>query len=172
MKIGVMISDVIGSLFKKPVTISYPLEPSPAPERYRGQVLYEPDKCTGCLLCCKECPANALDLVIIDRKTKKFVMKYRADRCVYCGQCVISCRFKALAMSNTIWELASLINEPLLLHQGRIEDIQYMIEKEKAGESITAAQPVIKITPLKAEIEYAEPFLAKGASGRNDDDGK
>ena len=71
MKFGVMLSDVIRSLFKKPVTRQYPFEKTAAPERLRGKLYWEPSRCTGCMLCCKDCPSNALELTTIDRAAKQ-----------------------------------------------------------------------------------------------------
>jgi formate hydrogenlyase subunit 6/NADH:ubiquinone oxidoreductase subunit I len=50
-------------------------------------------------------------------------MRYRADRCTYCGQCVVACRFKCLELSHEEWELAALTKEPFTVYYGRSEDI-------------------------------------------------
>jgi TPP-dependent indolepyruvate ferredoxin oxidoreductase alpha subunit len=53
----------------------------------------DPDKCTGCTLCAKKCPVEAISgepkkLHVIDNEV-----------CVKCGQCITSCRFDAVYKS-------------------------------------------------------------------------
>ncbi len=73
------------------------------------------DLCGGRPVCVEYCPAEALELIIVDRATKNFQMKYHADRCTFCGQCVESCKTKSIIMSNKIWELASVDKESFLI---------------------------------------------------------
>jgi NAD(P)H-quinone oxidoreductase subunit I len=133
MSIGAMLDEVIKSLFKKPATEFYPFERSAVTENLRGKLYYDPEKCSGCQLCVKDCPANALELITVDKVNKRFVMHYHADRCTFCDQCVQSCRFKCLNLSNEDWELASLRKEPLTVYYGRDEDILPLLK--------AAAQP-------------------------------
>lgn len=127
MKIGSLIGDILKSLFKKPATVRYPLERIKAPERYRGQLFWEPEKCTGCQLCIKDCPSNAIELIVLDKVNKRFVMRYDKDKCTYCAQCVASCRLKCLNMSSEQWELASLKKEPFTVYYGRDEDVKFLL---------------------------------------------
>ncbi len=133
MRIGAMLGDISRSLFKRPVTELYPFERRPAPERLRGQLVFDAAKCTGCKICVRDCPAHALEVVVIDKATKRFVMKFRADRCTYCAQCVISCNFDALRMSHERWELAALTQAPFALSFGRDEDLRVLAEREAAA---------------------------------------
>jgi formate hydrogenlyase subunit 6/NADH:ubiquinone oxidoreductase subunit I len=130
MKIGAMFGDVFRSLFKKPITERYPFEKKPAPLRL---LLWDPAKCTGCQLCLKDCPADAIELLIIDKATKKFVLRYHADRCTYCAQCLENCRFKCLSMSHELWELASTQKEDFIIHYGKEEDITFILAKAAEG---------------------------------------
>lgn len=130
MKIGAMIGDVVQSLFKEPVTERYPFERKPAPERLRGELIYDPAKCVGCQLCIKDCPSDALELITIDKAAKRFVLRYHVDRCTFCAQCVQNCRFACLEMSHEAWELAALKKAAFTLYYGRDEDIQAFLAKE------------------------------------------
>ena len=129
MKLGLMLGDVLTSLFSKPATELYPYERHPAPERLRGKLVWDPSKCTGCQLCVKDCPSEAIELITIDKASRRFVMRYHIDRCTYCAQCVQNCRFKCLGMSNKQWELASYRREPFMVFYGKDEDIQILLAK-------------------------------------------
>jgi len=111
-------------LFKRPATERYPFERTDTPERLRGKLYYDSVKCSGCQLCVKDCPSEAIELLVVDRVNKRFVIRYHIDRCTYCGQCVENCRFECLGMSSEQWELASLKKEPFTVYYGRDEDIQ------------------------------------------------
>ena len=102
MKIVTMLQDVWRSLWQRPITEQYPLEKRPSPERLRGQLHFSPEKCTGCCLCIKECPADALELITLDKKANRFVLRYHLERCAYCAQCVQNCRFGCLEMSPDV----------------------------------------------------------------------
>jgi NAD(P)H-quinone oxidoreductase subunit I len=124
-----MLKDILVSFFSAPVTEKYPFERPAIAERFRGKLLFDPSKCTGCSLCAKDCPANALEIVILDRAAKRFVARYNIANCIYCGQCVQSCKFKCIRLSNTDWELAALDREGFAVKYGKEEDIATILER-------------------------------------------
>ena len=129
MKIVTMLMDVLRSLWKRPFTEKYPFEKQPTPERLRGKLHYDPEKCTGCCLCSKECPANSLELITLDKKEKRFVLRYHEDRCTFCAQCVQNCRFSCLEMSPNEWELAATTKEPFTIYYGEEADVATVLAK-------------------------------------------
>ena len=133
MRIGAMLGDISRSLFKRPVTELYPFERRPTPERLRGQLVFDAAKCTGCKICVRDCPAAAIEVAVVDKATKRFVMRFRADRCTFCAQCVVSCNFDSLSMSHEQWELAALSQAPFSMSFGREEDLRTLAERESAG---------------------------------------
>lgn len=139
MRIGAMLGDISRSLFKRPVTELYPFERRPAPERLRGQLMFDATRCTGCRICVRDCPAQAIDITVVDKATKRFVMKFRTDRCTYCAQCVVSCNFDSLSLSHEHWELAALTQAPFALSLGREEDLRTLAEREAAATSAATA---------------------------------
>ena len=139
MKIGVMLSDVSGSLFRRPATEKYPFVRYEAPQRLRGQVQWDPQNCTGCGICAKDCPANALDVIVLDKAAKRFVLRYHLDRCTFCAQCVTSCKQGGLSMSNDLWELAGFNRDSFVLLYGEEDDVRQVLADAAAADVESAA---------------------------------
>jgi NADH-quinone oxidoreductase subunit F len=51
-----------------------------------------PDKCTGCTVCAKNCPTDAIDGA---RKEVHFI---RQEDCIQCGSCYTKCKFEAISV--------------------------------------------------------------------------
>lgn len=135
MTIGSMLGDICKSFFSKPDTQKYPFVKSETPEHFRGQLVWNPEKCTGCQLCMKDCPANAIEIIAVDKVNKKFVMRYNIDRCTFCAQCVLNCRFNCIQMSEEQWELASTTKEPFEVYYGREEDVKSLLDQAARPET-------------------------------------
>jgi formate hydrogenlyase subunit 6/NADH:ubiquinone oxidoreductase subunit I len=140
MKITTVLGDMLRSLFQRPVTRPYPQVRQPPPQRLRGQVRWNPQQCTGCCLCAKDCPANAIEIITVDKAQKRFVMRYHLDRCAFCAQCVQNCRGKCLEMSNADWELAALSKEPFTVYYGDENDIRAILDKFAGAENAPAPE--------------------------------
>jgi len=107
-KPGKMILEVLSHLFKRPATTRYPFEKAQMPDAFRGQIRFIAQKCVGCKLCVKDCPAEAITITQVGPKEdKRFECTFQLDQCMYCGQCVDSCNKEALE-STMEFELASL----------------------------------------------------------------
>jgi formate hydrogenlyase subunit 6/NADH:ubiquinone oxidoreductase subunit I len=132
MKIGTMLTDVVTSLFKKPVTERYPQVRKKTPEHLRGQLIWHPSKCTGCELCVMDCPAGAIKMTVVDKSAKRFVLCYHLDRCLFCAQCVQSCRHGCLEMSADDWELAALDKQTFTLYFGEDQDVREVLDGQAA----------------------------------------
>ncbi len=130
MKLGTMLREIMPSLVKAPSTERYPLERRESPARLRSALHWDPELCTGCGLCAMDCPSEAIEVIVLDRVAKRFVVRLHLDRCAFCAQCTYSCRQGALEMSNDEWELASLRKRQLTLLRGAKEDVEEMLAAE------------------------------------------
>ena len=50
----------------------------------------EPEKCRGCTMCLRKCPANAISGIV------KSVHEIDSAKCIKCGQCIEGCKFGAI----------------------------------------------------------------------------
>lgn len=95
-----ILNAVIEAMIKTPETVKYPFGDLTLPEGYRGKIEFDPDKCIGCGLCVRDCPAEALQL---NKKSREeYTLLYYPARCAYCGQCEDSCRHGAISHSNKL----------------------------------------------------------------------
>lgn len=112
--LGKMVPSLLGTLFKKNSTVLYPAVPAKVPPRFRGMLKFDQDKCIGCSMCVRVCPAKAISITKVESEpeVKKFKATVRLDRCLFCGQCVESCPKKALE-NTEVFELAALSRDAL-----------------------------------------------------------
>lgn len=68
-------------------------------------VLIDIEKCKGCGLCVRECPAGALEVM-----DKKAVVN---EKCVQCGVCIRVCKFAAITRSESAAEIAKCTSCPV-----------------------------------------------------------
>jgi formate hydrogenlyase subunit 6/NADH:ubiquinone oxidoreductase subunit I len=136
-----MLGDVWSALFRRPATVKYPFVKRAPPARLRGVLQYDPEQCTGCGMCAQDCPAEALELITLDKKNKQFVLRYHIDRCTFCAQCVQSCKFRCLDMSPDQWELAAKDKVPFTVYYGRDKDIETVLERRVGADAAPAQTP-------------------------------
>ena len=57
----------------------------------------DPDKCIGCGMCARGCPANCITRTDYTAPGHKLAsMAIDASKCVKCGACMSTCKFKAI----------------------------------------------------------------------------
>lgn len=115
-------SATIKVYFSPPATIQYPFEPSKTQPTFRGVVVHLTDlatgkpKCTGCTLCAKACPAQAIHIETSRGEDKKIrVDRFAIDNghCLVCNLCVEACNFGALYMAPK-WNTMTEVPEELI----------------------------------------------------------
>lgn len=94
--------EAFSNIFKKRATQQYPAVPAVVAEGFRGKQVLHLDKCISCTLCARECPTNAIEMVMIEGKKRPLI---HLDRCIFCYQCADTCPKKVFETSKT-FELA------------------------------------------------------------------
>ncbi|MFX0212339.1 MAG: 4Fe-4S binding protein [Candidatus Hodarchaeota archaeon] len=97
-----MVNNLLKHLFKRPATVKYPFEKKSLDKGYRGSPVWDMKKCTGCELCYKVCPSQAIEMF---GRGLEATFKHYLDRCLFCGQCEESCPVNAITMTEK-YELA------------------------------------------------------------------
>ena len=130
-----MLGDVLRSLLRRPATRRYPRERAAPPERLRGALRFDPARCTGCAMCVRDCPADAIELITIDKAARRFVLLYHLDRCTFCAQCARTCSFGCLSLSSERWELAAPSREQLAVYYGDDADVKSVLAAAAAPDT-------------------------------------
>ena len=121
-KVGAAILEMMRTAFERPVTKDYPFGRAVLAERFRGKLVVDPVKCTGCKICEIVCPASAVSMVVVG---KRKIGEREVDiqrpvfdlyTCISCGQCVDDCKFGALKLSKS-FELATKDKGELIMKE-------------------------------------------------------
>lgn len=135
-------------LFRHAITLQYPEEKWPMPERSRGIVVLLSDKetgelnCTSCLLCMKVCPSAAIKIEQHrDEETKKRILdEFIVDHtiCCFCGLCQDTCNFAAIKLAPK-YEFSTLTKEDLIWNKDKLQEM---------GRDVPYEKPVKKKKPV------------------------
>jgi len=95
-------------MFRRPVTIQYPEEKKPLPERARWRIVLtkDPDneeRCVACYLCSAVCPVSCISMQSVERETdgRRYPGWFRINfsRCILCGMCEEACPTYAIQLT-------------------------------------------------------------------------
>ncbi len=125
--IAAMAMELMESLLvRKPATVMYPIERLTPPDRFRGRMKYDPESCTLCGLCQRDCPADVIKVVRkrVEREDGKKEtvghVEFEMDRCVFCGQCAYSCNSGSITFSKD-FELAQPTRDLFMMRGAKDE---------------------------------------------------
>ena len=95
------------NMFRKPVTVQYPEQKPPLPERYRARLILtrDPDggeRCVACHLCSAACPVDCISMQATEAADgRRYAAWFRINfaRCIYCGLCEEACPTLAIQLT-------------------------------------------------------------------------
>jgi len=106
MKYGIL-PKLFKNMFSKPMTVKFPHESIPIPDKYRGEHKYDIDKCISCGLCAKICPNRAIEMIEVSKEYKdKYPKKYpKIDlgKCCFCGLCKDICPKDSITLTKNVF---------------------------------------------------------------------
>ncbi|MBN2043010.1 MAG: NADH-quinone oxidoreductase subunit I [Candidatus Aenigmarchaeota archaeon] len=95
--------EVIRNLFRRPITVMFPEESIRISENYRGEQVFERNKCIGCGLCAKVCPNRAIEMVgVMEGSKKKRYPQIDMGKCCFCGLCQDVCPSGAIELTRKL----------------------------------------------------------------------
>jgi NADH-quinone oxidoreductase subunit I len=109
--LGVTMRHFFGNIMEKKetVTVEYPEERPPLPERYRGlhRLMHRDDgqvRCVACMCCPTACPAHCITIVAEEtgngNEKRPAIFEIDELRCIVCGLCVEACPCDAIRMDT------------------------------------------------------------------------
>ena len=115
-------------MFKRKVTLQYPLEKNPVSPRMRGQHALRryasgEERCISCKLCEAICPAQAITIVSGPREEdgSRRTVHYDIDmtKCIYCGLCQEACPVDAIVEGPNV-EFSTQTREELFYTKSKL----------------------------------------------------
>lgn len=101
--------EAVRALLRGPYTSSFPSRPHVPHPNFRGQPVFDPEKCLGCLACEETCPVSAIAHrdEVSDQSAPRRVMIHYTDTCIFCGMCEANCINEHRGIRQTSgWELS------------------------------------------------------------------
>ncbi|MCL1796894.1 MAG: 4Fe-4S binding protein [Eggerthellaceae bacterium] len=130
-KLGKM---TVGSMFKKPETIQYPVQTRFVPEGLKGHIEVDMNECTLCGICMKRCTTSA---ITVDKEAASWSIN--RFRCIQCNYCVLECPTNCLRMEPTYAPTATTKSNDTFI--------------KEVDEEAKAAKEAAKAERVKAALE-------------------
>ncbi len=163
-------------LLKKPITVQYPDERLPIPDRYRGIHYLEQEKCIDCLACARACPIDCIEMDAIrhgkELEWVSFTLDYQ--KCMFCELCVYPCPKDCIHMGTEFALVTtdrSELNFDLLSYKGMAREAK--IRMREADAKKAAKEAAKKAAADEKTAEADAPSATDGPDeARADSDGE
>ncbi len=152
------------NLFRKPVTVMYPREKRPLPERFRGILALTrnpetgEENCIGCRLCELICPSRIIKVVPEKREKRTYAKTFELNlqACIFCELCVQVCPTDAIVMRKAS-EIAFFNREDLILNKEKLlKNEELYPESWATGNKLRAMQTPPRRVPPKEQKSEGE----------------
>ena len=168
-------------LFVPAVTIQYPDEHRPIPDRARNRLYVNIDDCIGCMQCQRACPVDCIDIKTVkatpednlgltSKGTKKalWVTQFNIDfaKCMYCQLCVFPCPTECINMTK-VFEFSEFERETLVYNFSNLT-LSDVKEKEENYEKFMAKKAAEKAAAAAEKAKAAAEAKARQEAENND----
>ena len=162
-------------LLQKPITVQYPDERLPIPNRYRGIHYLEQEKCIECLACARACPIDCIEMDAVRHGKELEWISFTLDyqKCMFCELCVYPCPKDCIHMGTEFafvsYDRSEFVHD-LLSYRGMSRDAKTRMleaeEKKKAKEEAKKAKEAAKAAQQAAQ-EGKQAAGGKEEAGHN-----
>ena len=163
-------------LLQKPITVQYPDERLPIPNRYRGIHYLEQEKCIECLACARACPIDCIEMDAVRHGKELEWISFTLDyqKCMFCELCVYPCPKDCIHMGTEFafvsYDRSEFVHD-LLSYRGMSRDAKQRMleaeEKKKAKEEAKKAKEAAKAAQQAAQEGKAASEGAAGGPAQN-----
>ena len=152
--------------FQKPITVQYPDEQMPIPERYRGIHYLEQDKCIECNACARACPIDCISMEAVRHGKELEWISFTIDyqKCMFCELCVSPCPADCIHMGTEfafVTEDRSELDLDLLSYKGMSRDARIRMKEAEAKKAAKEAAKKAK-AEAKAKEEAEKKATEEG----------
>jgi len=154
-------------LMQKPITVQYPDERLPIPDRYRGIHYLEQEKCIECLACARACPIDCIEMEAVRHGKELEWLSFTLDyqKCMFCELCVYPCPKDCIHMGTEYAFVSfdrSEFKHDLLSFKGMDRAARVRM---KEAEVKKAAKDAAKAAKAEAEALNKQAEQADGKDG-------
>jgi NADH-quinone oxidoreductase subunit I/NAD(P)H-quinone oxidoreductase subunit I len=116
------------------------------PERFRGFVHLDTNRCNACLQCARACPVSCIYIDTAGKGVDRYMTRYAVDfnKCIWCGLCTEPCPTDAVTMSHDydhalyfrqklVYEFVSP-DRPIPTHKQKRAELGMFVEEEEGHE--------------------------------------
>jgi NADH-quinone oxidoreductase subunit I len=163
-------------IYSKPVTLQYPDERQVMPDRFRGFVHNDTDKCDACGICAKACPVSCIYIETEGKGKERYMTRYAIDynKCIWCSLCTENCHTDSITMSHDydhcvydrqylVYEFMDPTEQKIPCHRATREELGFFVEpkaeKPKPAATPAAEKPVTEkpVAEKPADDDKGEP---------------
>ncbi|HIG11820.1 MAG: NADH-quinone oxidoreductase subunit I [bacterium] len=157
-------------LLRKPITIQYPDERMPIPDRYRGIHYLEQEKCINCLACARACPIDCIEMDAIRHGKELEWVSFSVDyqKCMFCELCVYPCPKDCIHMGTEfafVTEDRSELKHDLLSFKGMSRDARVRKKEAEEKKAAKAAAKEAKAAAKEAQAASGDQPKEEGDDG-------